>query len=152
MKIYIQKACKKNIFFPKKKNFLLWLKEVFKKKNIEITIRLVNIEEIKFLNKKYRNKSIPTNVLSFKSTIHLSIKKNFLFYIGDIILCAPYINKEARNLKKNVLEHWAHMSIHSALHLINYKHDTQKDRKKMEKVEKKIMMKLGFRNPYYIHD
>ncbi|VFP88559.1 Endoribonuclease YbeY [Buchnera aphidicola (Cinara piceae)] len=150
MKIYIQKACKKNIFFPKKKYFLLWLKEIFKNKKIEITIRLVNIKEIQFLNKKYRNKNLPTNVLSFQSTKQINIKKNFFFYIGDIILCASYINKEAACFKKNILEYWAHMSIHSALHLLNYKHDTYQDKKKMENIEKKIMKKLGFHNPYYI--
>ncbi|WP_172598577.1 rRNA maturation RNase YbeY [Buchnera aphidicola] len=140
--------CKKNYFLPNKKYFFLWLKKLFYKNKVEITIRIVSIKEIKYLNKKYRKKNIPTNVLSFPSTENIEIKHKFYNYIGDIILCAKYINQEALFLKKSKLEHWAHMVIHSALHLLHYTHNTRKSRHKMQKIEKKIMIRLGFNNPY----
>ncbi|WP_158349151.1 rRNA maturation RNase YbeY [Buchnera aphidicola] len=148
MKIFIQIACKKTFFFPKKKFFLLWLKTIFKKKKIETTIRLVSIKEIRCLNKKYRSKNIPTNVLSFPSTKTINQKHHFPFYIGDIILCPPYINKEALFLKKKKIEHWAHIVIHSTLHLLHYEHNNDISKKKMQKIEKKIMLKLNYNNPY----
>nr|WP_154028712.1 rRNA maturation RNase YbeY [Buchnera aphidicola] len=139
------------MFFPKKQFFLSWLKKIFFSKKIEITIRLVDIKEITYLNKKYRRKNIPTNVLSFPSTENINIKHKFYNYIGDIILCPNYINKEALLLKKDRLEHWAHMVIHSTLHLLHYTHNNKKSRNKMQNIEKEIMIKLGFRNPYKYH-
>ncbi len=120
------------------------MKKIFKKKKVEITIRVVDLIEIQFLNKKYRNKNTPTNVLSFPATNNVHIKHKFKYYIGDIILCARYINKEALSLKKNILEHWAHMIIHSTLHLLHYTHNTSQSKKKMQIVENIIMKKLGF--------
>lgn len=148
MKIYIQTVCQKKHFFPKKKMFLFWLKQIFKKKKVEITIRLVSIKEIYHLNCVYRKKNTPTNVLSFPATENIYQKHIFKYYIGDIILCSSYINQEANTLKKNLLEHWAHMVIHSTLHLLHYKHNTCQNRKKMQKMEKRIMIKLGYNNPY----
>ncbi|WP_187284225.1 rRNA maturation RNase YbeY [Buchnera aphidicola] len=148
MKIDIQNVCKKNIFFPKKKYFFLWLKNIFKNKKIEITIRIVDMLEMKFLNKKYKKKNSLTNVLSFQSPDSIKIKHRFLNYIGDIILCAPYINKEANILKKKKIELWAHMTIHSTLHLLHYSHKDSKSKKNMQKTEIYIMKKLGYNNPY----
>ncbi|WP_154060875.1 rRNA maturation RNase YbeY [Buchnera aphidicola] len=139
------------MFFPKKKFFLSCLKKIFKKKKVEITIRLVDLIEIQLLNKKYRNKNIPTNVLSFPATSNIYIKHKFRNYIGDIILCAHYINKESLLLRKNILEHWAHMIIHSTLHLLHYTHNTAQSAKKMQTVENIIMKKLGFLNPYNLY-
>ncbi|WP_154061609.1 rRNA maturation RNase YbeY [Buchnera aphidicola] len=136
------------MFFPDKKYFLLWLKKIFKKNKVEITIRLVSIKEITYLNKKYRKKNVPTNVLSFPSTENINIKHQFSNYIGDIILSPNYINKEALLLKKNRLEHWAHIIIHSALHLLHYTHKNKKSRNIMQNIEKKIMIQLGFDDPY----
>uniref|UniRef100_A0A451DFK5 Endoribonuclease YbeY n=1 Tax=Buchnera aphidicola (Cinara pseudotsugae) TaxID=2518978 RepID=A0A451DFK5_9GAMM len=146
--IYIYKLHVKKFFFPKKKFFLSCLKKIFKKKKVEITIRLVDLIEIQLLNKKYRNKNTSTNVLSFPATNNIYIKHKFPYYIGDIILCAHYINKEALLLQKNILEHWAHMIIHSTLHLLHYTHNTAQSAKKMQIKENIIMRKLGFLNPY----
>ncbi|WP_154048959.1 rRNA maturation RNase YbeY [Buchnera aphidicola] len=139
------------MFFPKKKFFLSCLKKIFKKKKVEITIRLVDLIEIQSLNKKYRNKNIPTNVLSFPATNSIYIKHKFQHYIGDIILCAHYINKESLLLQKNILEHWAHMIIHSTLHLLHYTHNTTQSAKQMQTAENTIMKKLGFLNPYNLY-
>ncbi|WP_075434037.1 rRNA maturation RNase YbeY [Buchnera aphidicola] len=148
MKLYIQNRCTKKSFFPKKKDFLLWLYTILENQKKEITIRIVDCLEIKYLNYRYRNHNIVTNVLSFPSTESIYTKHHFPYYIGDIILCSEYINKEARHLKKNILEHWAHMVVHSVLHLLHYQHDDKSSQKKMQRLEKRIMLKLGYRDPY----
>ena len=93
----------------------------------------------------YRKKKYPTNVLSFlvDDVDHL---------IGDIVLCAPVIEKEALEQSKNLQAHYAHLIIHGALHLYGYDHENQIDAEIMEEKEIKILTKLGFKNPYLIEE
>ncbi|WP_075432063.1 rRNA maturation RNase YbeY [Buchnera aphidicola] len=148
MHINIQYCIKKKNGMPEKKDFIKWLYFIFYKKNVELTIRIVTTKEIKELNNTYRNKNIATNVLSFPMN-NISLKKNYRkIYLGDIVICSQYLKKEAHQFKKNLEEHWAHIVIHAGLHLINYTHNTIKKQKKMENLEKNIMKKLGYKNPY----
>lgn len=148
MNINIQYCVKKKNGIPAKKDFIQWLYFIFYKQNIELTIRIVTTKEIKKLNYRYRNKNIETNVLSFPMN-NLSHKKHDRkIYLGDIVICSQYLKKEAYKFKKNIKEHWAHIVIHAGLHLINYTHNTAKKQKRMENLEKKIMRKLGYQNPY----
>jgi probable rRNA maturation factor len=89
----------------------------------------------------YCKKKYPTNVLSFlvHDKYHL---------IGDIVLCAPVIEKEALEQSKNLEAHYAHLIIHGALHLYGYDHKNKKDTAIMEEKEIKILKKLGYKNPY----
>jgi probable rRNA maturation factor len=93
----------------------------------------------------YRKKKYPTNVLSF-----LVDDEHHL--IGDIVLCAPVIEKEALEQLKNLEAHYAHLIIHGALHLYGYDHENKKDAEIMEEKEIKILTKLGFKNPYLIEE
>jgi probable rRNA maturation factor len=121
-----------------------WLASIIDK-NAEITIRIVGSDESKKLNNMYRKKKYPTNVLSFlvDDAHHL---------IGDIILCAPVIEKEALEQFKNLEAHYAHLIIHGALHLYGYDHENKKDALIMEEKEINILTKLGFKNPYLIEE
>lgn len=147
MKINLQFSNIKNNI-PKKKCFIKWLYFLFYNKKIELTIRIVTVKEIIFLNHTYRKKNMATNVLSFPMNMTKPKKKHKEIYLGDIAICSSYLVKEALQLKKNLKEHWAHIVIHAGLHLMNHTHDTLITQKKMETIEKKIMKKLGYKNPY----
>ncbi|QDD11556.1 rRNA maturation RNase YbeY [Candidatus Methylopumilus planktonicus] len=114
-------------------------------KNAEITIRIVDNDESQNLNNIYRKKKYPTNVLSFlvDDEVHL---------IGDIVLCAPVIEKEALEQSKKLEAHYAHLIIHGALHLYGYDHENKKDADIMEAKEIKILTGLGYKNPYLIKE
>ena len=128
----------------KKTQCLKWLMYVVDK-NAEITIRIVDNDESINLNNIYRKKKYPTNVLSFlvDDEVHL---------IGDIVLCAPVIEKEALEQSKKLEAHYAHLIIHGALHLYGYDHENKKDADIMEAKEIKILTKLGYKNPYLIEE
>jgi probable rRNA maturation factor len=112
--------------------------------NKELSISCVSEEESKVLNKKYRGKNKPTNVLSFSVNEHLT--KNFL--IGDIILCTEIIKKEAKEYSKNFENRLKHMIIHGFLHLLSFNHEENHERIKMEELEKIIMNKISAGEPY----
>jgi len=128
----------------KKTKCLKWLMSVVDK-NAEITIRIVDNDESQNLNNIYRKKKYPTNVLSFlvDDEVHL---------IGDIVLCAPVIEKEALEQSKKLEAHYAHLIIHGALHLYGYDHENKKDADIMEAKEIKILTGLGYKNPYLIKE
>jgi len=128
----------------KKTQCLKWLMSVVDK-NAEITIRIVDNDESQNLNNIYRKKKYPTNVLSFlvDDEVHL---------IGDIVLCAPVIQKEALEQSKKLEAHYAHLIIHGALHLYGYDHENKKDADIMEAKEIKILTGLGYKNPYLIEE
>lgn len=111
----------------------------------ELTIRIVDEEEMINLNEQYRNKKSPTNVLSFPYEPHPAVASRLL---GDIVICAPIIEQEAKNFDKVLLAHWAHMTIHGVLHLIGYDHQTDQEATQMEDLETDILVNLGFEPPY----
>jgi probable rRNA maturation factor len=120
---------------PTKNDFKKWIKASADLLNIqtkfEITIRIVNSEEIRSLNKKFRKKDKPTNVLSFPYTDDEEI--------GDIIICADVVKQEAKEQNISEPKHWAHMAIHGFLHLLGHDHQTKKSANEMEKLEAKIL-------------
>lgn len=145
-KIILQKNSKIKSL-PTKKQFQTWVDSALSasKKNHELVIRIVDEDEITHLNKTYRKKNKPTNILSFPFEAPPGIKNNFL---GDMVICAPVVRKEAKDQQKTYVSHWAHLIIHGVLHLLGYEHEKEKDAKKMENLEIKIMKKLGFSDPY----
>jgi len=115
------------------------------KQNFELTIRLVNIDESQQLNKQYRQKDKPTNVLSFPFEVPEGIELNLL---GDLIICAQVVEQEATAQNKALFDHWAHMVVHGCLHLLGYDHINDSDAQEMEALETKILAKLLINNPY----
>ena len=115
-------------FFPKKYSFI--------KKRVGLTILLSNNKNIKKLNKKFRNKNKPTDVLSFPSEKKINLRKSS--YLGDIIISYEFMNKP-KNLNSHGFKYRViKIFIHAYLHLLGYDHVKQKDFKKMVKEEEKI--------------
>lgn len=113
----------------------------------ELTIRLVNITESQQLNKQYRQKDKPTNVLSFPFEVPEGIELNLL---GDLVICSSVVENEAKTQNKALFDHWAHMVIHGCLHLLGYDHINDTDANEMETLEIQILAKLFIANPYDI--
>ena len=110
----------------------------------EITVRLVDEAESADLNKRYRGKRGATNVLSF--TYDLTPGKAGL--AGDLVICAPVVQREAAQQDKRPRAHWAHMVVHGILHLRGYDHVHKTDAQIMETSEIRALRRLGFPDPY----
>lgn len=115
------------------------------KQEFELTIRLVNLDESQQLNKQYRQKDKPTNVLSFPFEVPTGIELNLL---GDLVICSQVVEQEAKAQNKILFDHWAHMVTHGCLHLLGYDHINDDDANEMEALEVKILAKLSISNPY----
>jgi len=113
--------------------------------NTELTIRIVDETESQQLNNTYRHKDKPTNVLSFPFESPIEIETPLL---GDLIICKQIVEQEAKKQNKPLSSHWAHMITHGCLHLLGYDHIDEEEAEEMENLEIKIMVELGFENPY----
>ncbi|MCL7946046.1 rRNA maturation RNase YbeY [Marinobacter sp. ATCH36] len=111
----------------------------------EVTVRIVTVAESAELNGQYRGKSGPTNVLSFPFEAPAGITVPLA---GDLVICAPVVEKEAAEQHKALAEHWAHMVVHGMLHLQGYDHIDDSDAGVMEALEIRLLGQLGFSNPY----
>lgn len=114
----------------------------------EFTIRIVDEKEGAQLNEQWGQSKGPTNVLSFT---HEKITGVVTDLLGDIVICAPVVVREAEEQKKDKLAHWAHMVIHGILHLNGFDHINEDDAKRMENIEINILDKLNYKNPYLNH-
>jgi len=110
-----------------------------------LTIRIVDEAESATLNQQYRRKSGATNVLSFPADLPKEVD---LPLLGDLVICAPLVQKEAVAQEKPVLAHWAHLVIHGTLHLMGYDHIEAADAAQMESLETELLGRLGFSDPY----
>jgi probable rRNA maturation factor len=118
-----------------------------------LCIRIVGNVESRRLNRDWRGKDKPTNVLSFPFDdagvdSHRADVKGVAPWLGDIVICAPVVAREAREQGKPLRAHWAHMAVHGVLHLLGYDHVRERDASKMEALEIKMMARLGFDSPY----
>src|SRR5690606_1754937 len=111
----------------------------------EVTIRIVGTEESQALNHQYRGKDKPTNVLSFPFEAPAGITVPLA---GDLVICAPVVEQEAREQNKDAVAHWAHMVVHGMLHLQCYDHIEDNEAEVMEALEIRLLAQLGFANPY----
>ena len=116
-----------------------------RREDCELTIRLVDEAEIERLNSHYRNTEGATNVLSFPFDALPGVD---LPLLGDIVICAPVVRREANEQSKSVTSHWAHMVVHGALHLLGFDHEQAGDAREMEATEVRILADFGFDNPY----
>jgi probable rRNA maturation factor len=116
----------------------------------EVTVRIVGIEESAELNHTYRGKDGPTNVLSFPFEAPPAIDIHLLgdIPLGDLVICAPVVEREAEEQKKETIAHWAHMVVHGVLHLQGYDHIEDEEALIMEGLETKILMELDYPAPY----
>ena len=113
----------------------------------ELVIRVVDPSESAELNGTYRNKPTPTNVLSFPFEAPPAVELE-LPLLGDLVICAEVVAREANEQGKVLHAHWAHMVIHGLLHLLGYDHIKNDEAEEMEKLEIKLLASLGYNNPY----
>jgi probable rRNA maturation factor len=111
----------------------------------EISLRIVDEAEITALNSDYRNKQGPTNVLSFPADLPDEVATPLL---GDIVICAPVVEREAGEQNKTLAAHWAHLLVHGTLHLLGYDHEHEQEAAEMEARETNILTGLDFPAPY----
>lgn len=134
-----------NEFIPSKKFFEDWLSAIDYKESAEVNIKIVTPEEMKKFNSKYRNLNKITDTLAFPLEKILIDNKIIL---GDIAMCAKKINDDADLYNKNKIDRWAHLLIHSTLHLLGYSHNNKNNQKIMEEKEISILRKFKIFNPY----
>ncbi len=125
---------------PTRAHFRKWLHTALDH-DARITLRIVGEKEGRALNRAYRDKDYATNVLTFV----LHDKPPFE---GDLALCAPVVACEARAQKKTLAAHYAHLTVHGALHLQGFDHENDKEARVMERRETQILAKLGYADPY----
>lgn len=117
--------------------------------NAELSLRVVDEAEMTALNHEYRGKDYPTNVLSFPYEAMPGVDSALL---GDIVICAPVVAREALEQDKPVESHWAHMVIHGVLHLLGHDHHDAAQAQRMEQLETRLLEQLGFPDPYRSRD
>jgi probable rRNA maturation factor len=115
----------------------------------EVTIRFVDAEESRVLNRDYRGKDRPTNVLSFPFECPPGVS---LPLLGDLVICHPLVVDEAREQDKRLEDHYAHLVVHGTLHLLGHDHLEDAAAEAMEQLEREILTTLGIADPYATAD
>ncbi len=113
----------------------------------ELSLRIVTPAESRRLNRDYRGKDRPTNVLSFPAEVPARLRPRPL---GDLVVCASVVAREAREQRKSLPAHWAHMIVHGTLHLLGADHIDPADAVAMERRERRILGRLGIPDPYLV--
>ena len=132
---------------PTRQEFRRWIKAALQR-DVQIVLRIVDEIEGRALNKKFRGKDYATNVLTFGYADTGPLPDNVDLLYGDIVICAPVVEQEAREQNKDLRAHYAHLAIHAALHLQGYDHDNEQDATAMEALETKLLAKFGCVDPY----
>lgn len=114
-----------------------------------VSVRIIDRTESASLNCRYRGKDQPTNVLSFSCQLPDEVTGTLdKLPLGDLAICAPVVDSEAKLQGKSLESHWAHLLTHGFLHLNGFQHDTDEEAEAMEAIEIAILASLGFPNPY----
>ena len=137
-----------------------WLEQVIThvgtdtKRPVEISVKVVDESEGRALNRQYRDQDSATNVLSFPSaeTGLNDPPADLPLTLGDIVICGPVVAREASDQGKTDLDHWAHLLVHGALHLMGYDHESDSEAREMEALEASILARGGVENPYKTPD
>ena len=150
LSIDIQKACASEDS-PDEDSIKRWVSAAIRdeRDECELSIRIVDEQESADFNQRYRAKSGATNVLSFPFD---AVTPEPLPILGDLVICAPVVAREASEQHKTIDAHWAHIVIHGVLHLLGYDHIEDQDAEQMESLETEIMLILDFPPPYRILD
>lgn len=119
--------------------------EDFNRDDAEVSLYIVDENEGQELNQQYREKNYPTNVLSFPADLPEELN---LPLLGDLVVCAPVVEREAVEQNKPLAAHWAHMLVHGTLHLLGFDHIDDDEAEAMEALETRILTSLGFDAPY----
>ncbi|GAB3465579.1 rRNA maturation RNase YbeY [Azotobacter salinestris] len=133
---------------PAESDFRRWCELALRQRSAdsELTIRLVDEAEGRELNRTWRHKDYPTNVLSFPADIPDGLLDIPL--LGDLVICVPVVEREAAEQDKAPDAHWAHLVIHGCLHLLGYDHIEDAEAEEMESLERDLLAELGYPDPY----
>ena len=112
---------------------------------VTLSVFVVGAARSRALNARYRGQDKPTNVLSFAGA---GAGPDGLRELGELVICAPVVEREARAQGKSPDSHWAHMTVHGVLHLLGFDHAHAAEARKMAKLEIQLLEKLGFSDPY----
>lgn len=150
LELDIQTACNDTLV-PSSAQFEQWIAAALdgEREHAEVSLRIVDADEITELNHQYRGKNYATNVLSFPADLPEELG---LPLLGDIVICAEVVAREASEQHKTPTAHWAHMVVHGTLHLLGYDHIEDDDAEIMEAREIQILDQLKFPNPYQTVD
>lgn len=143
----VQLACDNTDGLPSDDQLQAWFEHAVRnaREQAEVTIRLVDEGESQSLNRDYRGKDKPTNVLSFPFDAPPGIDIDLL---GDLIICRQVVEYEAEQQGKQLMDHWAHMVVHGSLHLLGYDHIEDDEAEQMEALERDILATMGVPDPY----
>lgn len=134
---------------PSASSFRRWVETALlharHRKPAELSIRIVAAREGRSLNRRYRKRDYATDVLSFPAELPEDVRSPLL---GDIVICAEVASREAREQRKPLCDHYAHLTVHGVLHLLGFDHKGKRDAAKMEALEKKVLASLGVDDPY----
>ncbi len=147
MIIDLENVCAASI--PGLERFMAWARAASPEEDLELSIRVVDEGECAELNRMYRQKEGPTNVLSFSCDVPAGVPCRLL---GDLVICAPVVEREALEQNKSLEAHWAHLVIHGVLHLLGFDHMEEAAAEEMEALEIKILQDLGYTNPYELQE
>ena len=125
---------------PSPAQFRRWARAALER-DARVTLRIVGNNEARALNRGFRGRNYPTNVLTFVMRQKPRLE-------GDLALCAPVIAREARSQHKSTVAHYAHLVVHGLLHLQGYDHERERDARAMEQRETRIVTRLGYPDPY----
>jgi probable rRNA maturation factor len=114
----------------------------------ELAVTVVGTAASRRLNAHFRGKDQATNVLSFPAPRFTARATGGRRPLGDLVICARLLRREARAQGKTLRAHWAHLVVHGALHLIGYDHERARDARRMQRREITVLRRLGFANPY----
>ncbi len=138
---------------PPEAQFRRWVDAAIggRKSAAEVSIRVVSAEEMRGLNRRWRGIDRPTNVLAFSAELPEGLPEDMgPPLLGDIVLCRDVVLTEARDQGKSPDAHWAHLTIHGALHLIGYDHANPEEAEIMESIEREALSGLGYPDPYAV--
>lgn len=130
---------------PEDEDLRSWAELAVADRSVEISLRLVSEPEMVELNQRYRGRAGSTNVLSFPAEFPADLPCALL---GDIVICAAVVQREAAQQHKAVAHHWAHMVIHGTLHLLGYNHEQEAEAVTMEALETRYLAELNIPCPY----
>ena len=136
---------------PDNERFQIWVEAALAGKPDQFTlnIRVVDETEARRFNHDYRNKDYATNILSFAAELPEGLPAEIRqSQLGDLLICAPVVEREASEQHRSENDHWAHLTIHGVLHLLGYDHEQADEAQVMESLETEILAKLGISDPY----
>lgn len=141
LNLSVQYACNRE-GLPLRADFVRWARAALVGGG-EVTIRLVDNDEGRELNKEYRGKDYATNVLSFPYDTEPVV-------MGDLVICPGVVAAEAKEQNKPLAAHYAHLTVHGMLHLQGWDHDNDEDAQAMEDQEREILAAMGYADPYAV--